>query len=748
MEGINAMPDTEGGAAEIDDVREFDPSTRPSKVTRKRRRAALSCTECRRRKRKCDGKLPCCDCKLRNKENECHYADSPVNVQHFRNTMSPPGLSTAAETGDTPISATDAASTSSDNNDNKTLSISEFGYARTGNSTADLLDRFHAGNNGLTAEPGVVGIINDDSKLWKPYKTLLETLPGRTCIEKLVDYYFHEINWQYYALDEYTFKQQLRTWYQLDLPTVFKSLSPDWKAFPAIVFELIATSVLLVKPETVLPFLNLNHFSNASSETLAVEYNKSAAEIIRLLGKRQISFASVIAGFLHTAFLKYFGQVAEAWHALGEVIRDAHEIGLHSSQRDPKPCSDSVAEVLKNEWLIQDRRRIWMILSGWDIHTAMVLGRPATILDDLEPTLPIDAIIIQNRSANPVLPRGSHDAPTPLTRAIWAYRVMSNLRKVQALDKERYSSGDFSQVDSLDQEIRQLDADIPCFFHRYNPDKTFDSHPDCYWIPRARATLPQLLSFNLIALHRPHIFTHAASRSRALGACLDMLQAQKEHFESIEDNQYKTFFLFFGTFDAVVLMASIYAFFPENHPDKIVQAMRHLQWSIVRFEAMSSRNALAKSAVDTLRTFFERLRRTFPRAACHPVADPALLSPTGSSTQASSLAIDVTSSASYTDNTSRSSSIGLSPSMLATAPAFDAWGPPAVPFDWSLIEPIYAMGDIAYNDLIGDLDDTVAASSEQDIWPSAEPELLHFSGDFGANSVWSVLNQDFVNRRE
>lgn len=206
--------------------------------------------------------------------------------------------------------------------------------------------------------------------------------------------------------------------------------------------------------------------------------------------------------------------------------------------------------------------------------------------------------------------------------------------------------------------------------------------------------------------------------------------------------------MFFGTFDAVVLMASIYAFFPEDHPDKIVQAMRHLQWSIVRFEAMSSRNALAKSAVDTLRTFLERLKRTFPRAACHPVAGPALLSPTGSSTQASSLAIDVTSSASYTDNTSRSSSIGLSPSMLATAPAFDAWGPPAVPFDWSLIEPIYAMGDIAYNDLIGDLDDTVAASSEQDIWPSAEPELLHFSGDFGANSVWSVLNQDFVNRRE
>jgi hypothetical protein len=228
------------------------------------------------------------------------------------------------------------------------------------------------------------------------------------------------------------------------------------------------------------------------------------------------------------------------WHALGEVIKDAQEIGLHSTQRDPKPRSNDAAAVLENQWNIQDRRRIWMILSGWDIHTAMVLGRPAAIIDTLEPTLPIDVIIVQNRLANPVLPRGAHDAPTPLTRAIWAYRIMSNLRKVQVLEREGPFSEDFSHVDRLDQEMRQLDADIPCFFHRYNPDRTFDSIPDCYWIPRARATLPQLLSFNLIALHRPYIFTHPASRSRALGACLDMLRAQKEHFESIQENQYRT----------------------------------------------------------------------------------------------------------------------------------------------------------------------------------------------------------------
>lgn len=181
-----------------------------------------------------------------------------------------------------------------------------------------------------------------------------------------------------------------------------------------------------------------------------------------------------------------------------------------------------------------------MLLSGWDIHTAMVLGRPAAIDDKSEPMLPVDVPITANRPVAPVLPRGADDVPTPLTRAIWAYRIMKNLRQIQALEKEGSCPELFSQVDNLDQELRQLDQSIPPYFRRRNPDKSFDSIPECYWLPSARATLPQLLSFNLMALHRPYIFTRFESRSRALEACLDMLQAQREHFDSIDENQYKT----------------------------------------------------------------------------------------------------------------------------------------------------------------------------------------------------------------
>ena len=170
----------------------------------------------------------------------------------------------------------------------------------------------------------------------------------------------------------------------------------------------------------------------------------------------------------------------------------------------------------------------------------MVLGRPTSIHMKVEPALPVDAILTMNRTQTLVLPRGSNDPPTPLTRAIWAYRIMNELRKVQALEKEGSYPEDFFHIDEIDQEMRELAESVIPVFRRQNPDKRFDLNAGYRWLPRARATLPQLLSFNLMALHRPYVFTRAVSRSRALEACLDMLQAQREHFESISENQYKT----------------------------------------------------------------------------------------------------------------------------------------------------------------------------------------------------------------
>ena len=181
-----------------------------------------------------------------------------------------------------------------------------------------------------------------------------------------------------------------------------------------------------------------------------------------------------------------------------------------------------------------------MLLSCWDIHTAIVLGRPACIPNDAVVTIPVDAPLASRRSVTPLVPRRDDDPPTPLTCSIWGCRITDQLRRIQPLEKEGAYPRDFSRVDDIDKDMRELEDQLPSYLRRRNPDTRFDSLPQCCWLQRARATLPPLVAFNLLALHRPYVFTRPDSRSKAVAACLDMLQAQREHFDSVCEGQYRT----------------------------------------------------------------------------------------------------------------------------------------------------------------------------------------------------------------
>lgn len=63
------------------------------------------------------------------------------------------------------------------------------------------------------------------------------------------------------------------------------------------------------------------------------------------------------------------------WHQVGTAVRDAQEIGLHRDQFDPQPGPDDNTEkALEAVWDAQQRRRIWMTLVGWDLHTGAVVS--------------------------------------------------------------------------------------------------------------------------------------------------------------------------------------------------------------------------------------------------------------------------------------------------------------------------------------------------------------------------------------
>lgn len=152
------------------------------------------------------------------------------------------------------------------------------------------------------------------------YRALVRELPPRAAIDRLVDTYFVEYNWNYYAIDEDVFLKQLSDWTDVAMGPFGtlqspNQLSPDLRAFPALLFNVMAMGLLMLEPgneEHMTFFEGIKHANNATPEDLALDYSEAGMGILSLLGKRQMSFTTVLAGFARGAFLKYVALITEA----------------------------------------------------------------------------------------------------------------------------------------------------------------------------------------------------------------------------------------------------------------------------------------------------------------------------------------------------------------------------------------------------------------------------------------------------
>lgn len=106
-------------------------------------------------------------------------------------------------------------------------------------------------------------------------------------------------------------------WYSLPFSVLNtegpQALPPDLRAFPALMFHMIATALLNLPPGPDPVYDSLKYAGSMTFEDLALDYSESGVAIISMLGKRQVSHTAVVAGFVRAAFLKYSGLVTEAW---------------------------------------------------------------------------------------------------------------------------------------------------------------------------------------------------------------------------------------------------------------------------------------------------------------------------------------------------------------------------------------------------------------------------------------------------
>ncbi|KAI0202615.1 hypothetical protein F4808DRAFT_67950 [Astrocystis sublimbata] len=752
--GDSGMAEPVSGA---EDRPASEPDAAAKPPPRKRRRIVISCTECHRRKQKCDRKLPCTNCQSRNKESSCRYETGKPVAKADDST-------TEVKAGTTATAATATSSSSSDErqnsdslecaaNTNAKLNgpTADFGYSTSTGSTLGFLRKIENAGGGAPLAGMPVEIPTEESyDMRERYKSLIRQLPARTYVEQLMDVYLNGVNWQYCGIDEPLTRKLMHDWYSLSFNVLSNSgplaLDPMLRALPALMFQMIACALLYLPPETEKDYECLKYTSDMTFDDLSAEYSEAGMAILNLLGKRQMSIITVLAGWCRASHLKFSGMVTEAWHQVGTCIRDAQGIGLHRDQSDQQPTvNDTPEEAMEKMWMAQHRRMIWVILLGWDLHTGAVLGRPTSVDHrTINRSLPVDSLIPKGATRIPLMPRSDDDPPTPQTRSIWSWEIMKTLRDILDLEKEGPFPKDFSKVEKIHAEILDIRTRTPPPFRNENPDTRFDDLPECWWLPYVRAQLPQLSAFNILALHRPYVFTRSASRNAALKASLEMLESQRQQYAALNATQHRTYSLFFGTFDAVVMVASIYILFPREHLELLDQARQHFQWAVDRFEKMAERNHLARSALGVLQAIWIRFKKAvghgFLACRCansaqaeteaatrwlnaqseaHAASTAAsTASPSATSTTQSHIlnhraSHDASASATGTgtgtcstqasSGTELSTPLGTGPSPSSVTPdsfVGPEWTLPT-DFDFSTIMPMYPMGDIAYNDLTG-----------------------------------------------
>ncbi|KAK9239825.1 hypothetical protein V1525DRAFT_338482 [Lipomyces kononenkoae] len=566
----------------------------------KRKRTVMSCTECHRRKQKCDRQYPCRNCIKRGKQNLCHFDAEPKGCQPTPITSNRCGASETSGSANA-VHKCPFTKPGSEWACEIQDQIRDFGYSsHSSHNSINLLQNIEHGDQDASLAP------RSDSD--QKYKELVRQLPTQACMDILIQTFFSDINWQYDLLDAKHFREQLEGWSRIsysDLQASFRILGPKTLVFPALLFQVLAQALLFHSPhdKRISALLTM---TGMTFHDLGAEYSVTGAEILTLLGKRDMTITTVQAGLLRASFLKSNGKVVEAWHSLGATIRDAQEIGLHTGQA---VCEQSLIPERDKQGISAVGHKIWVVLHVWDVHMAVVLGRP--IATDLQ----IDrfARTIDDHETRRQL--FSHwqtetDPPRPFDIILAGYNVAYQyFQEIHQLELNGAKAQDYAIVERIHAAVKKNLELLPSWCYLENPNTMFDQTCGCQWLPAARESLSSLIHLVLLALHRPYIFSVAKSRTEALTAGIAILRAQERLVQQSEPHQCKVFNPVYASFDAIVLIAAIYIAFPNHDSERRAECVQVVETGVHRLGFIGQFNRMAKSAHGVASSLCHRLKQ-------------------------------------------------------------------------------------------------------------------------------------------
>ncbi|KAK9389214.1 fungal-specific transcription factor domain-containing protein [Lipomyces mesembrius] len=482
----------------------------------------ISCTECHRRKQKCDRESPCNQCILREVQNLCHYANENrrkrPNHSSSHSSVSTRSVQAIVPLGQ-PTSAfetSDAAAQIYQQPHQSLLSYSSSGASDPGRvstpSDGADDDDYESGRRASnderlgyfqTARSSVAQDIRElnpeIAELPERFSTADSTAvsdrrPSLVPKTKLPAVNRLQAN-LYQALNEVKFWEDVRAWWEHYDRTTWDAVETA-----CLMFRVLATALYFIPRENVETVKQID----SSIDVLARDYHAVAVKLADMLPD---SYGKVVEYVLRAAWYKYDLRMKDSWYCIGQAIRMAQEINLHVEPLNQAPTFDR-----------EKRRRLWWLLYYWDRCMALTLSRPLMITDDackipMPLDLPDDCYYPTVRPAPPV---------TPYTMCLISYRLGA---LISSLD---------SDPQGLFENLSSFVAALPPYFRPQDPDTSLDETYS--FLASHRNSLAATIPMVCCAVYRRQV-----AIPNPMSFCLRLLRVCEDQFKTIQEHHYRQF---------------------------------------------------------------------------------------------------------------------------------------------------------------------------------------------------------------
>lgn len=529
--------------------------------------ATLSCTECHRRKAKCDRKVPCELCIKRGVAHKCKWEAKPTKRELATKRRLTDNISPSQPTDIAPLAFEyPLKSEVGIYIDSEPVEITH--------SLGDFI-------NSVSRNPQLVSL-PDSSDADILAKAFSERLPPKEIASQLVKNYFEECNWLPQSLYEPVFHESYdKLWCHFLPPNPLQCL--------ALTFRILSFSLLFLPPDAKALVKTvgrskldlMEHYHNISLKAQAASLEREPTTIERIQTLH-----------MHSSWLKNQGKANEAFMTIGDAVKYGQAIGMHREI----PGKYSPIET-------QLRRKVWTIVYTYDRMLSVILSRPYFINDQHCDALP--PWNLEWEEVGIITERPLTDVTTS-SFAIYEYTLVQLGAKIaDACFGPKPPT--YATVLQMDQELQKFEATLPPGLHPRIPDNLEAVARVDSKIPTlryCRAMLSLTINTLRIHLHRAY-FLHRNTKKYTfssyvcLQSALRILDIQRRVRKVCSKTQYRWFWLSFDLLDCSIIVAVAIA--SEPHGPNAKRLRGELDSALEMLEMIQDYNVTAGPAAKVVR---------------------------------------------------------------------------------------------------------------------------------------------------